>query len=92
MGTLTSKGQVTIPKKIRDYLGLEAGSEVSFSFEREGEVVVRPVKARLVRRNKRRFDKLRGTLDTRQSTDELMGLLRGYGADSSDPGLRDGAR
>ncbi|WP_232420125.1 AbrB/MazE/SpoVT family DNA-binding domain-containing protein [Nitrosococcus watsonii] len=28
---LTRKGQVTVPKKIRDYLGLRPGSAVDFS-------------------------------------------------------------
>jgi AbrB family looped-hinge helix DNA binding protein len=32
--TLTSKGQVTVPKKIRDYLGLQPGSTVAFSLGR----------------------------------------------------------
>ncbi len=30
MGTITSKGQITIPKSIRDELGLEPGARVSF--------------------------------------------------------------
>ena len=28
--TITSKGQVTIPKRVRDQLGLKAGSKVEF--------------------------------------------------------------
>lgn len=28
--TVTQKGQVTIPKEIRDYLGLDTGSKVEF--------------------------------------------------------------
>jgi antitoxin PrlF len=30
MSRMTSKGQVTIPKRIRDHLGLKPGSEVEF--------------------------------------------------------------
>jgi AbrB family looped-hinge helix DNA binding protein len=37
--TVTSKGQVTIPKQMRDYLGLQPGSEVDFSYTADGQVV-----------------------------------------------------
>ena len=36
---MTSKGQVTIPKEIRDRLGIGPGSDVGFSEER-GQVVI----------------------------------------------------
>lgn len=35
-GTITSKGQITIPKSIRDELGLEPGARVSFLKNTEG--------------------------------------------------------
>ena len=37
---LTEKGQVTIPKPLRESLGLEPGQELEFE-EREGTLVVR---------------------------------------------------
>ena len=37
---LTEKGQVTIPKPLRDSLGLEPGHELEFE-EREGALIVR---------------------------------------------------
>jgi antitoxin PrlF len=41
--TLTSKGQITIPKAVRDRLGLEAGDQIEFVFEAPGDrVVLRP--------------------------------------------------
>ena len=40
--TLTSKGQLTLPKKIRDALGLKAGDQVDFVLDTEGEVRLRP--------------------------------------------------
>ena len=40
MGAVTTKGQVTIPKAIRDRLGLRPGDQVEF-VEKDGQVVVR---------------------------------------------------
>jgi AbrB family looped-hinge helix DNA binding protein len=40
--TLTSKGQVTVPKAIRDRLGLSAGEVLEFSVDEDGRMVVRP--------------------------------------------------
>ena len=40
--TLTSKGQVTIPKRIREQLGLEAGTEIEFILDDDGSLHVRP--------------------------------------------------
>ena len=37
--TVTSKGQITLPKEIRDHLGLETGDRVSFEI-RDGAVYV----------------------------------------------------
>ena len=43
IATMTSKGQLTVPKEIRDALGLSAGSRVEFSPVGEGEWLVRAV-------------------------------------------------
>jgi AbrB family looped-hinge helix DNA binding protein len=40
--TLTSKGQTTIPKEIRELLGLEPGDKLDFIVEADGRVVLRP--------------------------------------------------
>ena len=39
VATLTSKGQITLPKSIRQALGVDTGGKVAFDL-REGEVVV----------------------------------------------------
>lgn len=39
---ITSKGQVTLPKIVRDYLKVNPGDEVSFRFAFDGAVVVEP--------------------------------------------------
>lgn len=41
--TLTSKGQITIPKPVRDHLKIEAGDRLSFVMQADGSVVVRPI-------------------------------------------------
>jgi AbrB family looped-hinge helix DNA binding protein len=41
--TLTSKGQITLPKPIRDRLRLAAGDRVDFVVQDDGTVVPRPV-------------------------------------------------
>jgi antitoxin PrlF len=39
---ITSKGQATIPKAIRDHLGLRAGDRVKFFVHPDGSVVLLP--------------------------------------------------
>ncbi len=40
--TMTSKGQITIPKAVRTALALEAGSRLSFLVREDGVVEMRP--------------------------------------------------
>ena len=42
--TITGKGQVTIPKHIRDSLRLAPGSKLIFDVDAEGELVLRKSK------------------------------------------------
>lgn len=74
--TLTSKGQVTIPKRIRDSLRLLPGAAVEFSVNSGGEIVLHPATPRRGAGSKDRFDGVRGSADIRWRTDELMKLLR----------------
>lgn len=41
--TVTSKGQVTVPKEIRERLGLEKGDRIEFRVDRQGRVLVESV-------------------------------------------------
>ncbi len=45
--TLTSKGQITLPKQIRQRLNVAAGDRVDFIVEENGQVIVRPALSRL---------------------------------------------
>ena len=74
--TLTVKGQVTIPKPIRDALGLKPGSQMDFAVNREGDVVLHKADRRPVRTSNR-FEAARGTADVKWRTKDLMALLRG---------------
>jgi len=45
--TMTTKGQVTVPREIRNRLGLKSGDKVAFTVLSDGTVVVRPKTRRL---------------------------------------------
>jgi AbrB family looped-hinge helix DNA binding protein len=73
--TLTVKGQVTIPKQIRDSLDLQPGTQLEFTVNGDGEVVLqRADKTR--RRKPDRFEATRGKADLKWRTRDLMALLR----------------
>ena len=76
--TMTSKGQVTIPKPIRDALHLTPGSAIEFSVNERGEVVLHGADTKSAKVNAPdRFDAVRGKADIKWRTDDLMALLRG---------------
>lgn len=73
--TVTSKGQVTIPKPVRDLLGITAGTAVEFTLDRDGRVVL--TRADSNARPVSRFERLRGVAGAGMSTDAIMALTRG---------------
>ena len=86
---VTVKGQVTIPKRVREYLGIRPGSGVEFEVNPKGDVLLRKAgQSSTHPRSHSRFAALRGTRKTGMSTDEIMNLLRGYDEDARDPGFR----
>ena len=40
--TMTSKGQLTLPKEVRDRLGLHPGDKLEFIFSADGRLEVKP--------------------------------------------------
>ncbi len=76
---VTVKGQVTIPKPIRDRLGLTPGSRVEFEVEADGRVVLRRAGGAGSAPSPTRFARARGATRGRNglSTEEIMKLTRG---------------
>ncbi len=72
---LTSKGQVTVPKNIRDYLGLKPGAPVAFERLATGEIALRAARSGTKSRPSR-FAKLRGRATLRMKTEEILALTR----------------
>lgn len=54
-GAVTTKGRVTIPKRVRDYLGLTLGDKLRFEYEGGGAVRIVPSRAPVLRKGSR-FD------------------------------------
>lgn len=79
---VTSKGQVTIPKHLRQRTGILPGAIIEFA-EKEGELVLRKSlpSSRSSGTTKDEFesylDRVTGIVDLGMTTDELMELLRG---------------
>jgi len=72
--TVTRKGQVTIPKPVRDRLGINPGSKVDFEVADDGRAFLRRVGKRRLKPS--RFERMRGTATSGLSTDEIMTLTR----------------
>ena len=69
---VTTKGQVTIPKNVRESLGIVPETDVVFQEENGKFYIVKISKDKPTTR----FNKLRGITTANMSTDEIMGLTR----------------
>lgn len=81
---MTSKGQVLIPKAIRDRAGLVPGKPVRVALNERGEAVVLPAADRRAETAEQRRARIEaailsvaGKYRTGQSTDEYMAEIRG---------------
>ena len=73
MATVTSKGQITLPKWVREALGLRPGSQIEFEAGPDGIVLRKRIPDAV-------FDRWQGYLRDRMpgvTTDEWMVELRG---------------
>lgn len=72
--TVTSKGQITIPKRVRELMGIGPGSMVDFVRAEDGRIV-------LIKVGKKgrpdRFARLLGSAGKGLSTDQIMAMTRG---------------
>jgi antitoxin PrlF len=73
--TITVKGQVTIPKRVRDALELTPGSRVEFALDDGKVVIYKAGRGEPTRPD--RFDRARGAAQVKWRTNDLMALLRG---------------
>jgi len=75
MPRVTSKGQVTIPKEIRDALGIEPGDEVAFEQTESGYELQKEEPTTAAGEDP--FEKYRGSAESDESMAERMRRLRG---------------
>ncbi|ABW26083.1 AbrB/MazE/SpoVT family DNA-binding domain-containing protein [Acaryochloris marina] len=69
---VTTKGQVTIPRNVREILGIMPETEVEF-IEENGRFYIEKVNDR---KATKKFKKLRGIATVKMSTDEILDLTR----------------
>ena len=75
---VTSKGQVTIPREIRNRLGLLPHTKVAFELAGDHARIRKAAhESGESARGRLALQALRGTADVRMSPDEIMALTRG---------------
>lgn len=79
---VSGEGRITIPKAVRDLLGLEAGSLVEFEEAPDGRVIL--FKAPSDHRQAGRFAGLRGYAGKGLTTEQVMEMTRGEGGHDAD--------
>jgi antitoxin PrlF len=70
--TISSKGQITVPKAVRDRLGLRPGARVDFELTLDGVLMRKGHPGGI-----RAVDRVLGILKRRSSTDALIDEMRG---------------
>jgi AbrB family looped-hinge helix DNA binding protein len=70
--TISTKGQITVPKAVRDKLGLRPGTRVEFELTAEGALLRKGHRGGV-----RAVDRALGILKREASTDSLIDDMRG---------------
>ncbi len=70
--TISAKGQITVPKAVRDTLGLRPGARVEFELTTEGVLLRKGQRGGV-----RAVDRVLGILKREASTDSLIDDMRG---------------
>ncbi len=68
---VTSKGQVTIPKKLREKMGLKPGDYLEIKEDATGYIINKKI-------DKKKIEKYVGILNKEKSSDEIVKELRGH--------------
>lgn len=75
--TLTSKGQLTLPKEIRDHLDVHEGDRLEFRMDRQGRVWVEPATQDILK-----LQGLLGPVERTRTIDEMdEAIARGAAGD-----------
>jgi AbrB family looped-hinge helix DNA binding protein len=76
---ITTKGQVTIPARIREQAGLLPNTEVEFAYDGRGQVRLFPLRrpSKKKSRGAALVEHMRGKGDIRMTTEQIMALTRG---------------
>ena len=69
---VTTKGQVTIPRSVREMLGITPETEIDFKEDSGRFYIVKTNKPSV----SGKFNKLRGIATAKMTTDEIMSLTR----------------
>ena len=69
---VTAKGQVTIPKNVREELGIKPGTDIDFRENNGRFYIVRITEPTVTGK----LNKLRGIATAKMTTDEIMTLTR----------------
>ena len=81
MSIVNRKGQITLPKLLRDRLELKAGSQVDFVVKADAEIVLKPAKKpqnKAAEAYRAALISVSGSADKRfATTDEFMRFVRG---------------